>query len=277
MANIESKGDNLAISRRQALLDRLSALGECEFHQDWLDCQAVGIGPEMIPDLIDIALDDELHDAPSESSLIWAPVHAWRALAGLRAAEAVEPLTRLLQRTDEPDDDWVLDEIPLVFGKIGPPGIPVLTRYLNDATNGQFARIACIHGLQEIATNYPDVRDEIVAILSDQLKLFEKNDSSINGFLISHMLDLKAVEAAPLMERAFAADCVDLTIAGDWEDIQVALGLLPKRKTRHPNYLWSLIDAQESPERTPAGQSIPNSRQARRKAEREAAKKKRVK
>jgi hypothetical protein len=34
-----------------------------------------------------------------------------------------------------------------------------------------------------------------------------------------------AVEAAPLMETALAVNCVDLDILGDWEDVQVRLGM----------------------------------------------------
>jgi len=36
---------------------------------------------------------------------------------------------------------------------------------------------------------------------------------------------LGAKEAAPLMEQAFAADRVEYIVMGDWEDVQVRLGL----------------------------------------------------
>lgn len=37
------------------------------------------------------------------------------------------------------------------------------------------------------------------------------------------------MEAAPLIERAFAADQVDLSVMGDWEDAQIKLGLKTER------------------------------------------------
>ena len=37
------------------------------------------------------------------------------------------------------------------------------------------------------------------------------------------------------MEAAFVAEKVDLSIAGDWEDVQIALGLLAQRLTP-PDY-----------------------------------------
>jgi len=63
------------------------------------------------------------------------------------------------------------------------------------------------------------VRDEIVAILTRQLDLFERADEELNAFVISALLDLKAVESAPVMERAFAADRVDLSVCGDWSNV----------------------------------------------------------
>ena len=46
-----------------------------------------------------------------------------------------------------------------------------------------------------------------------------------------HLAELKVVEAAPLMEEAFAARRVDDMVMGDWEDVQIELGLLAERLT----------------------------------------------
>jgi hypothetical protein len=45
-----------------------------------------------------------------------------------------------------------------------------------------------------------------------------------------------------VMERAFAADRVDISIPGDWEDVQVELGLIEERQTPRPQYhtFWDL-------------------------------------
>ena len=40
------------------------------------------------------------------------------------------------------------------------------------------------------------------------------------------------------MEQAFAADKVDISIQGDWEDVQIELGLLAERLTPQPHYVW---------------------------------------
>jgi hypothetical protein len=102
-----------------------------------------------------MALDEELHRADSDSLEVWAPVHAWRALGQLRAEAAVEPLTRLLVRIDEFNDDWVGEELPEVFGMIGPAAIPALTDYLADPSHGLWACVAAAHSLEKSARNIP--------------------------------------------------------------------------------------------------------------------------
>ena len=230
MATRFSESDVVSARGRSPLMDKLLALGEPEIKQNWLDCAELEIGPEHVEELIGLALDEELNRAPSDSREVWVPVHAWRALAQLRAAAAAEPLTRLLRLIDEDDDDWVGEELPRVFGMIGPPAIPPLSEYLRATDHSVYARVAAVDGLGFICSDHPEVRDEVVAVLSGQLAAFTENDPSLNGFLISHLIDLHAVETASLMKQAFDADSVDLFILGDWEDAQIELGLKSARE-----------------------------------------------
>jgi hypothetical protein len=68
-------------------------------------------------------------------------------------------------------------------------------------------------------------------------------DFAVLRFIISSLLNLEAVEAAPVMERAFAADRVDISIPGDWEDAQIELGLMQERQTPRPQYhtFWDAL------------------------------------
>ncbi len=54
--------------------------------------------------------------------------------------------------------------------------------------------------------------------------------------MIGDLIDLQGVEAAPVIERAFAANKVEVMVQGDWEDVQIALGLLAERQTPPPDY-----------------------------------------
>ncbi len=196
--------------------------------KDWPQYLELGIGPEHIPDLIRMATDEELRWAESDTLEVWAPIHAWRALAVLHAEEAIEPLLPLLDEAE--DDDWVVEELPRVYGMIGPAAIPALERYLDDKSHSDWSRIIARSCLKEIAEMHPESRDECVALFTRQLERFAENDEEFNGFLVSDLVKLKAVEAAPLMERAFAADRVDTFIMGDWYDVQVELGLMSKEE-----------------------------------------------
>jgi hypothetical protein len=203
-------------------------LFELGWPKDSVDYAALGLSQEHVPDLIALATDmvvyKEGEDAESQ-----APVHAWRALGQLRAEAAIDPLVGLLGLFDE-DDEWA-HELPGILGAIGAAAIPALTAYLENDSHGPSARIAAAEGLKCVADRHPVTRGVCVEALTAQLEHFADNHEELNAFLISWLTHLNAVESAPAMEQAFAADAVDLSVAGDWEDVQVELGLLEKRVT----------------------------------------------
>jgi HEAT repeat protein len=230
--------DGISASGYTEPVSQLLIMGDCRGQPEWPDYLALGLGPEQIPDLIRMVEDDKLNWADSERLEVWAPIHAWRALGQLGAEAAAEPLLGLLWRIEEFDDDWVGEEIPVVLGMIGPAAVPKVAEYLADPLHGLWARVAAAHSLAEVGQRHPGARDDCVAVLSDTLEDFTNHDPTLNGFLISFLVDLQAIEAAPLMESAFDAACVDISILGDWEDAQIALGLLEERLTPAPQYVW---------------------------------------
>jgi hypothetical protein len=82
----------------------------------------------------------------------------------------------------------------------------------------------------ECQKQHPETRSECIAVLMAQLQRFAKNDPDLNAYLVMFLaVDLKAVEAAPLIEQAYAVGRVNEDFIGDWEDAQVHLGLREKR------------------------------------------------
>lgn len=211
-------------------VNQLLDLGDPRDTPGWADYLALGLQPEHISELVRMATDPSLNEAESDSAEVWAPLHAWRALAQLHAVEAAGPLTTLFRRVDEDQDDWVGEDLPEAFGRLGPGAIPILTTYLADGANGLWARVAAAYSLEKIGTRHPQGREACVAALAGQLEQFARQDPSLNGTLVGFLLDLNAVEAATVIERAFAADQVDEIVAGDWEDVQVAFGLKSRRE-----------------------------------------------
>lgn len=207
-------------------VDQLLTYGEAKGSSptDWPNYLELGIGLEHVPNLIRMISDEELNQGDPETLEVWAPLHAWRTLGQLRAETAIEPLIKL-QETSE-DADWVLTEIPYVLGMIGPAALPALTARLTDISYDDQQRFSIIGDIEKIGNQWPETRDTCVEILMKQLELFEENDPEVNGFLILALTDLHATEAAPLVERAYAARSVDPMVVGDWNDAQVELGVL---------------------------------------------------
>ncbi len=214
------------VTRYQPPVDKLLTYGEAHRSspEDWPDYRQLGIGSEHIPELIHMATDEELNLADSESLEVWAPLHAWRALGQLRAEAAIEPLLRLREKLE--DDEWLSQDLPLVFSLIGPAALATLGAYLADDLYDEWARITAASSIEKIGNRWPEARAECIALLMQQLELFVENDPILNAFLISYLVDLHATEAAPLMKRAFEANSVDLMVIGDWDDVQVELGFI---------------------------------------------------
>lgn len=213
-------------------VDKLLSLGEPKHGVLTMDCTGLGLGRDQVPELIRMALDEELHSGPSSSLIVWAPIHAWRALAALRAEEAIVPLLGLLARLDAEMDDWVATDLPDFYAVFGQSALPPLTAYLANPLHGEWARTTAADAIGHIGMAHPELRGECVGCLSAQLELFGEQHRDLNAFLVSYLLDLEAVEAAPLMERAFAADRVEESVCGDFEDVQIELGLKTERE--HP-------------------------------------------
>jgi hypothetical protein len=224
----------------QPPVKQLLALGELR-RDETRDYAALGLSPKDVPALIRMATDEQLNEGPQDSPVVWAPVHAWRALAQLRTEEAIAPLLKLLQRADDAWDDWVCVDLPKTLAQFGVATLAPLTVYLADATHGERARVAAAEAIGLIGETHAELRADCVARLCAQLDRFGEQSETFNAFLISPLWDLRAVEALPAIERAFAAGRVDESINGDVEDVQIEFGLkLQREHPRKPNSLTRL-------------------------------------
>jgi hypothetical protein len=208
--------------------------------QAWLDYPAAyAFTKDHTPDLIRMMQDEELNQADSDSDEVWAPLHAWRALGQLGDPAAVEAIVSLLPRIDgEYNSDWEQEELPLVLGMIGSPAIPTLEAFLANPQHGLYARAAAATAIGKIGQADKSLRAECIAVLANQLRQHEQQDPTLNAFIISDLIDLRAVEAAKTMADAFQADNVDFFVASGWEEVQIELGLRQERSTPEPEYGW---------------------------------------
>lgn len=221
-----------------APVQQLLSFGEAYGHNpsEWPDYLArFGLRREHVGDLIRMACDAALNQADSTSSEVWAPTHAWRALGQLRAAEAVLPLLVLLGAAE--DDEAALEELPAVFGMIGQAAIPPLSAFLSDRSNPEPVVSTALTGVKEIAAQHPECRAECVGILVRMLEPQAEAVPTVSGFAVWALIDLEAVEAIDAIRDAFRRDAVDISVAGDVEDVEIALGLRVSRATPRPSYV----------------------------------------
>jgi len=284
----------MAISDYSEPVAHLLTQGECLRRdvQSWLDYQSLGIRNADIPSLIQMATDHDLYELESEASEGWAPVHAWRALGQLRAETAVDPL---LQQAIEYYDhegwwDWMATEFPKVFALIGDKTLPHLAAWVRDKTQSEWVQVLAIEGIETLAGQSSDPSDSTrrscIEILLEELTQFPDNDPVVNAFLIGALAELEVIEAAPLMEQAFTAGTVDEMLYGDWNEIQVRLGLKSRaevpRKPINPQFRQAL-KALERLSSVPTGfgkpsvESSKSNRKAKQKQKSESRRKNRKK
>ena len=223
-----------------SLVDRLceaqdpSSLNDWEV-QDGYYVASCRVSAQDVPGLIHIVrgwcepdlLDDAHPSRRNHANFKMLPVTAWRALADLKteAAAAVEPLIEILCELGDEIDDWALEELPPVLGKIGQPALEPLTHVMRDAGREQITRSTAVRGLRSIADNYPALRDSVVERLIESMVNADDEALDFNSTLLIELVQLRAVGAAESIERAFAANRIDVGMMGDWEEVRRELGV----------------------------------------------------
>jgi hypothetical protein len=253
--------------------------------QGWHDYLQMGFTREHIPELIRLLEDKDLRwmerpeDLPEDGDLTewYGQIHAWRALAQLKVEEAIPALLNNLQEIDEFDDEWFGEDAMEVFPMIGPAAIHPLAKYLADAEQGTWARVAVSASLEKMAKAHPETKEECVTAIVSALQKFKDNDESLNGSMISDLMEMNAArEHLALIEEAFKADCVDEFIDGDFEDIQIKLGLIEKRTTPPPRLKWfNESDQNFTSNKLPGVKKVAKKEKNKRKQEKKSRKKNR--
>jgi hypothetical protein len=216
-------------------LDQLLRLGEVGLGTGWQDYRSLGIGPEHAPDLIRMATDADLifqaDEEDVDQAADWAPQHALRAIGQLGAVEAAAPLLDGLDRLIDIHDFWV-EDLGDVMAALGPGTLPAIEAYLRDDSREESCRLVVVEAFPKIAGAHPEARGRCIEVLTGQLDRHDSEVPSLNGFIISSLIDLEAIEAAPSIEAAFKIRCVDESIAGDWPNVRYDLGLGPMPEAR---------------------------------------------
>jgi hypothetical protein len=207
------------------LLTYTSIQGDDPLPKEVSYVELFGIGAEHVPELIRMATDEYLGSEDASEFEFAAPLHAVRALAELRAEEAIEPLLTIYDKASENDNEWMLETLVDVYTTLGPVALPALEQFLADPLHDVSAQGYVTSIISSIANTYLEARGECIAVVSRRLADFEVNNPQLNDSLVRTLLRMKAVEAASVIEAAYASGRVDDFWGRDWDDAQYELGL----------------------------------------------------
>ncbi len=220
-----------------AILQQFSQLGDPFDSITPPDLLALGVTAELIPDLIETILDEKYYEG-GDSDRGFPHLYAYIALGQLKTPAAIDGLILGVKKWAHTDwFEWFCEDVPDIFAAIGPIAISPLIEVLQDKTLTFDARSSALHYLHSISVTNPEQRDRCVAATVRELEQFADNDPELNGYIVMYLVaDYQVIEAAPLIESAYAADRVDPTFVGDWEDVQVSFGLISERTLPRTNY-----------------------------------------
>lgn len=225
-----------------AILQKFSQIEADPYDISNHDLLPFGITIEMIPDLIETILDERYYFEDDDESIAGYPhLFAYIALGQLKTLDAIDGLILGVKKWSDSDwFEWFCETMSDIFGSIGSIAIPAVIEIIQDKTLTLYPRSNALNYLHKISVANPEERDRCVAAIVEVLAEFADNDPELNGFIVMYLVaDFKAIESVPMIEAAYAAHRVALEFIGDWEDVQVHFGLIPKRITPKPNYFAS--------------------------------------
>ncbi len=124
-------------------------------------------GTQLLPALAEIVQDKASWTQPLPEW--WAVVHATYALGAMERHECLVPLLTALRWADAFDCDWVTEDLPSIFGRLGPAAFDPLRAAAHDVTAGPGARSVALAGMAAIAVSAPHLSDEVIAYSAELL------------------------------------------------------------------------------------------------------------
>ncbi len=165
------------------LLTRLLA-GEARLSPQTV-AEILGRGADFIPDLRTLLANVRLWHTDEAGRI--AVFHAVKLLGIMKAASALPTLIDSILLAYSTQNEDVLEELPVVFARIGPDAIQPLRSVLEDSGLDSTIRSLAASGLEGIAVLHTDSRNTVLDLLRGHLK------SPGQGALLSaHVLGLIA-------------------------------------------------------------------------------------
>ncbi len=203
----------------QPPLDALLALGDV----DAATLAELGIGQEHVSELVRMLRDRDLNTSMGDDPKGWGPSHALDILADLDLSAHIDDIIPVLDL----DFDRFADAIVVMASKVGAPAVAPLRAYLEDQSRWVWGRSRAAGALGDIVEQHPELRAEVVPMLSDMLSRVEELPEEVATGVMGALVDIKAVETLPLIRRAFELGKINETMYGPWGEVLKTLGIAP--------------------------------------------------
>jgi hypothetical protein len=175
-------------------------------HHDFADEGEYLHWKKFIPALTRMALDPGLLNGWPSDPASWAPWHAIHALGNLQAWESAPALAELADLKN----DWLSDHLPHIWADMGREAEPMLWMILDDRSASAKRRSLAAEGLYMMTDDNEVLHNKVVKGFEKILRNEKTFDPTLNGYLISFLRSMKALEEASLaIQEAFDHNRVD--------------------------------------------------------------------
>ncbi len=231
------------------LLKELETLGD-QAPRGLLE-ELVACGARAVPPLIDVLKNPAYWEAEDERA--WMPLHAAKALGRIGDPRAIPALLDALALADQADNEWLLEELPVVLARFGPAAVgPLPLKEFLTATHDnpqlQWPQILAAEALVGVCFLHPSERPEVLPFLHGLYH--EGEDTELLSLPAAHPLDLADPSSFPVLAEAFRHDLIDTGIVGP-EDLARARrdGPSPREAERWAQDLLEFYDPAEAARR----------------------------
>jgi hypothetical protein len=138
---------------------------------------------ELLADIVEFVSNWE-----AEGDRSWSPIHATPIIGAIGGEYAIDPLLMSLRFSDAFEVDWLWENIPAMFGKIGAKAVESLKKFALDKSNTSFCRGVALDSLAAIASENKNVEREILDFIAQFLK-DSYEDMGLRGSAGSILLD----------------------------------------------------------------------------------------
>ena len=190
----------------------LLELGENYSSEEWINYQRVLPAEEYEEAHLLKVLTNDFDSSPDTSPLLWAPLHACRALAQMHALSVIDPMLRLAENDYYPQAS---EEFARISSEIGDVAIEPIAAFLSDHARSEKSRTLAAQGLGAIGRSSTGAtRERIIESLMNQIRINAK-DGWVNGAAASALITMEASAAGPEVLRMYKEGRIQGFIRGE--------------------------------------------------------------